>query len=181
MLKKVGYQGTIGSYSYQTILNNFNSLYELKDYKSFEALFEALASKEVDIIVCPFKNIITGNVKEVTSLQEKYNFKILNILETDINHCLFGLNKANINDIRTIISHSQALKQCSDFINNGEKKYSIFDVWNTAGSIDIIIEINDISIGCIASENITNPQIHILKNNIANILPNKTYFYVLEN
>ena len=52
-------------------------------------------------------------------------------------------------DIQTVYSHPQALGQCSDFIQDKELK--TVPTYDTAGSVKIIKEINDIHTAAIAS------------------------------
>lgn len=173
---RIGYQGNIGCNSYRLIKTYFPDNSFLINYYELEDLFIALEKKELDYIVLPVRNSITGKIEKHTSLIDKYQqFKIIKELELNINHCLYGLTDSDINNIETIISHPQALLQCSDFVNN----YKTIESWNTAGSLDIMIEKNDITIACIAPTGFINKNIKILKENISNTTNNITYFALL--
>jgi chorismate mutase/prephenate dehydratase len=172
---KIGYQGLVGCNSYRLINKYFNNYISL-NYKSFEDLFIALGNNEIDCFVLPFKNNTTGEIKEHINLINKYNFKIDKELSIDINHCLYGLKESNLESIKTIISHREALKQCSEFIKN----YKTNEVWNTVGGINILINQNDISIGCIAPSDIINCNIKVLIENISDNKNNRTYFYLIK-
>lgn len=172
----IGYQGLIGCNSYKTIIDNFNEPYILKSYTKFSDLFNALNNNEIDCFVIPVKNSITGTIEENFSLVNKFDhFKIAYTFQTPINHTLYGLEHSNLEDIKTILSHSQALKQCSKFVMNYQSK----DEWNTVGAIDIMIRKNDVSIGCIAPINIVKNKIKILKENISDKEINQTFFYLI--
>ena len=173
---RIGYQGNIGCNSYRLIKTYFHDNNYLINYYELEDLFIALQKKELDYIVLPVRNSITGEIKEHTTLINKYEqFKIIKELELNINHCLYGLPNSNLNEIETIISHPQALLQCSNFLNN----YKTIESWNTVGALGIMIEKNDLSVGCIAPSGFTNKTIKLLKENISNTLNNTTEFAIL--
>ena len=147
----IGYQGLVGCNSYKTIVDNFTEPYNLKSYTKFLDLFNALNNNEIQCFVIPVKNSITGTIEENFSLVNKFDhFKTAYIFKTPINHTLYGLENSSLETIKTILSHSQALKQCSKFVMNYQSK----DEWNTVGAVDIMIRKNDTSIGCIAPNNI---------------------------
>jgi chorismate mutase/prephenate dehydratase len=171
---KIGYQGLVGCNSYRLINKYFNN-YLLQNYLTFEDLFIALKNKEIDCFVLPIRNSTTGEIKMNIDLINKYNFKIEKELSIDINHSLFGLKNSNLESIKKIISHSEALKQCSVFVLN----YETENVWNTVGSVEIIIKTNDISIGCIAPNDYVNSNIKVLSENINDDKNNRTYFYLI--
>ena len=171
---KIGYQGLVGCNSYRLINKYFNN-YLLQNYLSFEDLFIALKNKEIDCFVLPIRNSTTGEIKMNIDLINKYNFKIEKELSIDINHSLFGLKDSNLKSIKKIISHTEALKQCSIFVSN----YETENVWNTVGGVEIIIKNNDISIGCIAPSDYVNSNIKVLSENINDDKNNKTYFYFI--
>jgi len=173
---KIGYQGLIGCNSYRLINKYFNN-YLLQNYLSFEDLFIALENNEIDCFVLPVRNSTTGIIKDHLDLIEKYSSscKIEKELSIEINHCLYGLKESNLNSIKKIISHREALKQCSNFLS----PYQTEAIWNTVGGIDIILNNNDISIGCIAPSDIINPNIKVLLENISDNKNNITYFYLI--
>jgi chorismate mutase/prephenate dehydratase len=172
---KIGYQGLVGCNSYRLIDKYFNNFLAI-NYQSFEDLFIALGNNEIDCFVLPIRNSTTGEIKEHLDLVNKYNFKIEEESSIDINHSLYGLLESNLDSIKKIISHREALKQCSEFILN----YKTEEVWNTVGGIDIIINKNDISIGCIAPSNIINLNIKVLLEDISDNKNNRTYFYLIK-
>jgi chorismate mutase/prephenate dehydratase len=172
---KIGFQGLVGCNSYRIINKYFTGHLDLKNYKSFEDLFIALENNEIDCFVLPVRNNTTGEIKENLDLVNKYNFRIEKELSIEINHCLYGLKESKLDSIRKIISHREALKQCSKFISN----YETEEIWNTVGGIDIIINKNDISIGCIAPNDINYSNIKVLLENISDNKNNKTYFYLI--
>ena len=87
------------------------------------------------------------------------------------------LNCGKVEDIETVYSHPQALGQCSDFIQN--KKLKTVPTYDTAGSVKIIKEMNDIHFAAIASNNAGNLyNIPIVKQGIENNPNNYTRFLI---
>ncbi len=80
-------------------------------------------------------------------------------------------------DIQTVYSHPQALGQCSDFIQDRELK--TVPTYDTAGSVKIIKEINDIHTAAIASNDAGELyNIPIVKQGIENNPNNYTRFLI---
>jgi prephenate dehydratase len=174
MQKIIGYQGIIGCNSYRLIEKYFPNEFFI-NYYQLEDLFIALQNNELNHIVLPIRNSITGEIKEHTDLIKKYNCKIIEEKQLDINHCLYGLIDSDLNNIDKIISHPQALLQCSNFTS----KYETIETWNTAGALHNMIETKDNKLGCIAPSGIIKENIKVLKEEISNTQNNTTYFAIL--
>ena len=75
----IGYQGLVGCDSYRVIKKYFKN-YTLTNYLTVEDLFIS----NIDYIVLPVRNSITGEIKENIDLVNKYkNFNIVTELEID--------------------------------------------------------------------------------------------------
>ena len=66
-----------------------------------------------------------------------------------VTHDLLGIEGATLGDIKTVVSHSQALSQCSSFIK--EKGLKEIEYSNTALAAQYVKEQNDKSIAAVAS------------------------------
>ena len=67
-----------------------------------------------------------------------------------INHSLIGLVGSDIVNITNVISHPQALQQCSKFIQ--KHKFRITPVFDTAGSVFEILEKNELTTAAIPGD-----------------------------
>ena len=150
---KIGFQGEENCYSYQVLKKYLSVDLENKGYTSFEQVFEALYFEEIDFALIPIENSLGGCIFVNYDLFYKYNIKIHSEFHHEIRHSLYGLT-SNIKDLSIVISHPQALQQCS----NNIQKYKLkpIEFWDTAGSVKEIIGTNDFSIGCIAPPNLDN-------------------------
>lgn len=75
----IGYQGIVGCDSYNVIKKYFNN-YTLKNYLTVEDLFVS----NIDYIILPIRNSITGDIKENMDLVNNYkNYNIITELNID--------------------------------------------------------------------------------------------------
>lgn len=120
---------------------------------SFQAVFEAVSSGSCEYGILPIENSFNGSVRAVYDLIVQYKFSIIRSLLLPIRHCLLAKHGAKIESIKTIYSHSQALGQCSNFLNDLTKKYQTKNLpfWNTAGAAKMISESDDMTLAAIAS------------------------------
>lgn len=120
---------------------------------SFKAVFEALALGACEYGVLPIENSFNGSVKAVYDLVVKYKFFIVRSLLLPIRHCLLAKHGAKIEKIKSVYSHTQALGQCSKFLDEMSEKYGTKSLpyWNTAGAAKMVSEAEDFNIAAIAS------------------------------
>lgn len=83
---------------------------------SFEAVFSAVESGLCDYGILPVENSIHGSVTAVYDLMKKRSFRIVRAVRQSINHALLANEGARLADIREIVSHPQALAQCSEYL-----------------------------------------------------------------
>lgn len=114
---KVACQGVEGAYS-QIATEKLFSLPEIGYYPSFDAVFSAIESGECRYGVLPIENSTAGSVKKVYELMLKHEFHIVRSVRIKIDHNLLAKKSAKLSDIKEIISHEQAINQCSAFLNS---------------------------------------------------------------
>ena len=114
---KVACQGVEGAYS-QIATEKLFSLPEISYYPSFDAVFSAIESGECRYGVLPIENSTAGSVKKVYELMLKHEFHIVRSVRIKIDHNLLAKKGAKLSDIKEIISHEQAINQCSAFLNS---------------------------------------------------------------
>ncbi len=131
---RVGFQGERGAYSEIAALKYFNNA-DLIPYKTLSDLFYSI-SKDVDYGVIPLENSIEGSVNEACDLLLNTDLDIIGEVYVRIIHCLISYKDSNINDIKIVYSHPQALGQCREFINN--HKFEAIPYYDTAGSVKML-------------------------------------------
>ena len=112
---RVACQGVAGAYS-GIATNKFFELADISYFKTFDAVFTAVEKGFCKYGVLPIENSTAGSVNQVYDLMREHNFYIVGSVRVPITHCLIANTGADINNIKEIISHEQALAQCKNFI-----------------------------------------------------------------
>lgn len=109
-----GVEGANSQEACEKLVRRGNIMY----VKTFQAVFDAVDSGFCDYGVVPIENNMNGSVRAVYDLIRERNFSIVRATKLNIRHALMGLPGTKLSDIKTIISHEQALGQCSKFIQS---------------------------------------------------------------
>lgn len=145
----VACQGLPGSYSNIATEKLFKSS-EIIYFKNFEAIFNAVDKGLCQFGVLPIENSSAGSVRRVYDEICKYNVSIVKSLILPIEHSICMNKEAKLEDLKEIVSHEQAILQCSDFISN-LKDIKITYSQNTALSAKYVQESKRNDVACICS------------------------------
>lgn len=115
----VACQGVEGAYS-QIAAERFFELPSISYYPSFDSVFSAIERGECRYGVLPIENSTAGSVKKVYELMIRHNFHIVKSLRLKIDHNLLVRRGVKLENIKEIVSHEQAINQCSAFLNSLE-------------------------------------------------------------
>ena len=174
-MKKVSFQGEHGAYSESAAKKFFEEEIETVPCNSFEDVLELTENGESDYSILPVENSIEGTVGQSIDAITHTKLHAIGEKYFKVEHCLIGTG--NLEDIKTVYSHPQALGQCSDFIKS--RKLKTVPTYDTAGSVKIIKEINGVHSGAIASNDAGNLyNIPIVKQKIENNSNNYTRFLI---
>ncbi len=146
-MTKISFQGEHGAYSESAAKKFFGKEINTIPCNSFEDALKITENGENEYAVLPVENSIEGTVGQSIDAITNTNLHVIGEEYFKVEHCLIGTGK--LEDIQTVYSHPQALGQCSDFIQDRELK--TVPTYDTAGSVKIIKEINDIHTAAIAS------------------------------
>ncbi len=177
----VAIQGVKGSYSEEAARRFFGAEANIVECVNFEDTFNSVVSKQTKYAVVPLRNKIVGEITSATEFLNRTKLKISDELPLEVRHVLVGTSDAEFENIRTVRSHIEALKQCREFLANNNHLQQIIGA-DTAASIRRIVEENlseNAAIGSRRAAEIYGAK--ILRENIADDLDNWTTFYVLEN
>lgn len=170
---KIGCQGTSGANS-ETASRMIFGDKEPIFYNSFEDVFRAVQSGEIEYGVIPLKNSTAGMIDSAYDLMAKYSVYIVKQVCVEINHCLAVKKGTSLNDIECIYSHPQALAQCSAFIARSGIKTSPYS--NTATAAEMVSS-SDKKIASICSVDCAERLgLEILATDIADCSVNRTQF-----
>jgi chorismate mutase/prephenate dehydratase len=126
----VACQGTEGAYS-QKITDRMFEFADILYMNTFNAVFNAVEKGMCPFGVLPIENRTAGSVTQVYDLMEKHRFHIVKAARQRIDHRLLALPGVQIEDIREVVSHEQALRQCGAFLA-AHPKIKVTAMENTA-------------------------------------------------
>ncbi len=171
----VACQGIEGAYS-QIACDRLFKHPDITYVKSFEDVFRAVENGTCQYGILPIENSIHGTVIAVYDLMKNYHFHIIKSIKLKINHALMANPGAKLSDIKEIISHQQALGQCSAFL----KEYPHVTVTvceNTAVAAKMVADSGRTDIAAISSPDCAEMYgLSILDETIANSDSNFTRF-----
>ena len=174
-MKKVSFQGEHGAYSESAAKKFFKEKIETIPSNSFEDALKITENGDSDYCILPVENSIEGTVGQSIDAITHTKLHAIGEKYFKVEHCLIGTGK--LDDIETVYSHPQALGQCSNFIQS--KKLKTVPTYDTAGSVKIVKEMNDIHSAAIASNDAGNLyDIPIVKQGIENNVNNYTRFLI---
>jgi prephenate dehydratase len=174
---KIAIQGELGAYSHIAVENLFKDA-ELKNCKTFEETFKQAYNDSNYKIVIPIENSLAGRVADIHYLLPKYKLQIHGEYFLNVEHNLLCKPDANLEDIKFVRSHAQAIGQCQNIINN--KKFIPIISADTAGSAKELAEGDDKSIAAIASAlSAKIYKLKILEKNIEDEKGNVTRFLIM--
>lgn len=175
---KVAFQGEIGAYSESAIYEFFGPDAYSVPCKRFSDVFRCVESGETEFGVVPVENSLEGSVTQVYDLFLEHDVKVCGEVILKIVHCLIANPGVDLNSIKVVYSHPQALGQCRSFLERlGCELISTYD---TAGSVKMIKERRMLSAAAIASERCAEIyDMSILAKGIADSPNNYTRFFVL--
>lgn len=169
--------GVDGSYADETAQTLFKNA-EIKHFKMFEDVFEAVNKGEAPFGIVPVENSTAGSVHEVYDLIIKYRFYVAGSYSLEVNHCLCAKKGVDYSDIEEVYSHPQALSQCSEFLKNFA--FTGVNYTNTAAAAKFVAQSGRSDIGVICSADAAKKYgLQILKKRIQNISNNRTRFIVI--
>lgn len=116
----------------------------------FKAAYKEVQNGSCDCALLPLENSHNGDVAKVLDLAFFGDLYVNGLYEIEIVQNLLATKGANISDIKTVISHPQALGQCSAFIEkNG---FTTEEAVNTAVAAEYVATSGRTDIAAIASE-----------------------------
>ena len=113
---KVAYGGTEGAYAYIAAKRLFPGT-QLISMSDFGQAYASVESGENDCAVIPIENSMAGDVGTVMDLMFSGSLYIRQIYDLPITHQLLGIKGTTKENIKTVISHPQALAQCGKYIS----------------------------------------------------------------
>ena len=179
---RVTFQGVEGAYSHLAAQKHFarrGGNVTFIGHARFKDAVDVVELGNADLAILPIENTTSGGITDVYDLLLHTELSIVGEVKLKVEHCLLGVDSAQLSDIRTICCHPQTLVQCSDFIaNHPEWKIEYYS--DTALSGKKIKEEADCSQAAIASEEAARIfGLSVIARGIANQEENYTRFILV--
>ena len=174
----VACQGMEGGYTQQACDKVF-SFADIMYFRRWDGVFSAVQKGLCQYGILPIENSSHGSVNGVYDLMRSYDFHIVRGTKLHISHSLLARPGASLAGIREVVSHEQAIGQCSEFLKTlPEAKITICE--NTAVAAKLVAESGRDDIAAISSDICAGIYgLQILRNKVHNTDNNYTRFIVI--
>lgn len=173
---KVAYSGIEGAFAHIAATRIFPQASHIS-HSDFEEAYRSVENGLCDSAVLPIENSFAGEVGQVMDLIFSGSLYINGVFELPINQHLLGTKDASISDITDVVSHPQALSQCSAYIKSHH--FNQTEYVNTALAAQYVATQNDRHIAAIASEETAALYgLNVLERNINSARSNTTRFAI---
>ncbi|MDH4317340.1 MAG: prephenate dehydratase [Desulfobulbaceae bacterium] len=176
---EVAYLGPAATFSHLAGVKYFGHSAKYKPMESIDEVFREVEKERTRYGVVPVENSIEGAVFSTLDSLLKYNVKICGEVQLPIVHNLV-CQSGNIEDIKTVASHSQPLAQCREWLKKNLPDIPTLPVFSTSTAAQMAAK--DPSIGAIASSlAIKTYQLQEVVKGIEDYKGNTTRFLVIGN
>lgn len=179
---KVAYQGTDGAFSHQVAMRHFEQRYDEVNcigFTRFEQAAEAVEKGETDVAMLPIENTTAGSINDTYDLLAEKDLFIIGEEILKVIHCLMAPKKVELENIRRVLSHPQAIAQCSRFLATLPRCHveSYFDTAMAARKVKNDGDLSQAAIGSAYAAELYD--LEILERDLANQKENYTRFVVV--
>ena len=145
---------------------------------TFDEVFAAVACGRAELGMIPIENSVAGRVADIHHLLPDSGLHIIGEHFMRVRHCLLGVSGAELQDLRTVQSHAQALSQCRKLLSELGLRTRV--AADTAGSAREVAAAGDKSQAAIASALAGEIYgLKLLRENIEDMPNNTTRFVVI--
>ncbi|MEP1150752.1 MAG: prephenate dehydratase [Balneola sp.] len=179
---KVSYQGTDGAYSHLAIQRHFGDRFsnvESYGYDTFLEAAKAVTEGVVDMACLPIENTTAGSINDTYDILGEAKLHIVGEEILKIVHCLLTVEDVGVSQIRRILSHPQAIAQCTHFLAE-LPRCKVESYLDTAISARKVLEDGDLSQAAIAGAHAAEHYgLKVIAHDIANQKNNFTRFVIV--
>ena len=171
----VACQGVEGAHS-QAAADRLFPMGQIVYFQNFEGVFQAVDKGLCEYGVLPIENSLHGSVNEVYDLMKKYSFSIVRKLKFPIRQTLLAKPGVKLSEIREVVSHEQAIGQCSNFLKD-HPEIKVTYCANTAVAAQMVSKTDRRDLAAISSAHCAELYgLSVLDRNIQNTTNNYTRF-----
>lgn len=130
---KIAYLGPEGTYSHQVATMLFPKNKKISKDLLYD-LFTEVVKGKANLAIVPAENSIEGTIRETLDYLIDFPLEVIGSLEIPIHHQLLSKEK-RLSDIKTVVSHSQALAQCKLWLSKDLPKAKRIAVASTTAEL----------------------------------------------
>ena len=177
--KLIAFQGEHGAYSEEAAFEFFGNDAVTIPCKSFENVFNEVNEESATHGLIPVENSLAGSIHRNYDLLLRNTLTITSEYHLRVKHCLLGLPSVELDQVKQVYSHPQALAQCENNLKNlGLPGIAEYD---TAGSARLLKDNNNQSSAAIASKHAAKVYgLNILKEGFEDNPNNYTRFLAIQ-
>lgn len=173
----VAYLGPEATFSNLAGVEHFGQSADYRPMETIEDVFIEIERSRVHYGIVPVENSIEGAVTSTLDSFMKYNVKICGELNLCISHHLVN-QSGDINDIEKVISHSQPLAQCRQWLKKNLPQVKTQTVFSSA--LASIMAAEDPAVAAIASSMaVKTYHLHTVVKGIEDYSGNTTRFLLI--
>jgi prephenate dehydratase len=174
---RVAYQGEPGAFSEEAVLGYFASPVAVA-VPSWRAVFEGIASGDVDTGVIAIENSLGGSIRETYDLLYEFALTIVGEVTVPVRLALMALPGQSLAAIERVYSHPQGIAQADEFLRT--RPWQVMTAYNTAGSAKMIRDRGELGAAAVASARVAAMYgLEILASDVQTGEANHTRFAVL--
>ena len=148
----IAFQGEPGAYSEQAAFDFYGAQAQPAPRPTFDAVFDDTAAARTDYGIVPVENSLAGSIHRNYDLLMRHNLHIVGEAIVRVRHNLITWPDVTLADIKRVYSHWQALDQCEKTLSRLLPDVERVQVYDTAGSVKMVLEENRRDTAAIASK-----------------------------
>lgn len=145
---RIAYSGTVGAFAYIAAGKIFG-IGDRVPFGNFRDAYNSVVSGNCDCAVLPLENSFAGEVGQTIDMTFSGPLFITGMYDLPVIHDLAAPRGSDISQIKTVVSHPQALSQCAEFIHKSGLDQIEYE--NTAKAAEYVAKLDDKSIAAICS------------------------------
>ena len=178
---QVSYLGPAGTYTEEAAQFFFDDGESMNPKETVEDAIDDVLSGDADFAVIPQENTVGGAVVNyVDALISAEDLYVVGEVILPISQTLMGIPGTELDDIKTVCSHAQGLKQSEQWRSENLPDADTKEMDSTAAAASFVAETGDKTIAAVAAPGAAALYgLEVLAENVQITDANKTRFYVL--
>jgi len=176
---RIAFQGEPGAYSEAAGRQLFGKKVQLVPCEDFPGVFEKVKQSQVNYGIIPIENSLAGSIHQNYDLLLQTRFYTVKEVYLRIEHALLCHPQSRFSNLTEVLSHPQALSQCSGYLRQ-KTKLKPLAFYDTAGAAQYIASLGPGNKAAIASTYAAGLyKLKILRRNIEDNNTNTTRFLAI--